>query len=297
MMNKGSFKNSVPHPELLVSTEWLEAHLSDPAVFIFDCTSLSIRKDGASYRNEATNAVFAAGHIPGAQYIDVQKDLSDNTHRCRFMLPRAEEFAASMERFGVHPSARVVLYSTEDPWWATRVWWLLRFFGFDYAAVLDGGFGKWKREGRRVETGLGTSRPKGAFFPRERKELFADRDKVLAAIGDNRICTISARAPAHFVGREGNDYGRPGRIAGSRNVPASSLIEANTGAYLPPEELRERFAPLSLGGKRVIAYCGQGVAASAVVFVLTMLGHPDVQLYDASLSEWAAADDLPMEVG
>jgi thiosulfate/3-mercaptopyruvate sulfurtransferase len=294
---KSSAANNVPHPELLVSTDWLESHLSDPAVFVFDCTSLSVRNDGAAYRNEATNTVFASGHIPGAQYIDVQKDLSDSTHRCRFMLPRAEDFAASMVRFGVHPSARVVLYSTEDPWWATRVWWLLRFFGFDYVAVLDGGFRKWKKEGRRIETGAGQSRPKGAFIPRQRAELFADRHIVSAAIGDPAVCTISARAPAHFVGKEGNDYGRPGRITGSHNVPASSLFDPETGTYLPPEQLRAKFAPLAIKGKRVIVYCGQGVAASADAFVLTMLGHPDVLLYDASLSEWAATADLPMEVG
>jgi thiosulfate/3-mercaptopyruvate sulfurtransferase len=296
-MFENAVERGVPHPELLVSTDWVEAHLSDPAVFVFDCTSLSVRKEGAAYRNEATSSVFEAGHIPGAQYINVQKDLSDNTHRCRFMLPRAEDFAASMERFGVHPSARVVLYSTEDPWWATRVWWLLRFFGFDYACVVDGGFQKWKREGRPVETGAGHARPKGAFVPRKRLELFADRNIVLAAIGAGAVCTISARAPAHFTGKEGNDYGRPGRIAGSHNVPAASLFDPDTNTYLPPEQLRAKFAHLELEGKQVIAYCGQGVAASADVFVLTMLGHPDVLLYDASLSEWAATDDLPMEVG
>ena len=296
-MSKDDCATGVPHPDLLVSTEWLDAHLSDPAVFVFDCTSLSVRKDGAAYRNEATSAVFAAGHIPGAQYIDVQKDLSDNTHHCRFMLPRAEDFAASMERLGVHPNARVVLYSTEDPWWATRVWWLLRFFGFDYAAVLDGGFLKWKREGRRIETGFGHPRPKGAFIPRQRMELFADRRIVAAAIGDPAVCTISARAPSHFAGRDGNDYGRPGRIAGSRNVPAAALFDSESGTFLPSDRLRAKFAHLALEGKRVIVYCGQGVAASADAFVLTMLGHPDVLLYDASLSEWAAAADLPMEVG
>jgi len=288
---------SVPHPEFLVSTDWVEAHVADPAVLVFDCTARSVRKEGAAYRNEPARDAFEEGHIPCAQYIDVQKDLSDNTHRYRFMLPRDEDFAAAMARFGVHPSARVVLYSAEDPWWATRVWWLLRFFDFDHAAVLDGGFQKWKREGRPLETGPGRARPEGRFIPRRRPELLADRDIVLAAIGDGAVCTISARAPSHFAGKDGNDYGRPGRIVGSYNVPAASLFDPDTKTYLPPGQLRERFAHLGLDGKRVIAYCGQGIAASANVFVLTMLGHPDVMLYDASLSEWADADDLPMVVG
>ncbi len=93
-------------------------------------------------------ADFEKGHIPGAQFIDLQADLSDSSQRLRFMLPSAEAFAAAMSRFGVSEGTRVVLYSTANPWWATRVWWLLRVFGFDDAAVLNGGWQKWSREGR-----------------------------------------------------------------------------------------------------------------------------------------------------
>jgi len=242
-------------------------------------------------------AEFEKGHIPGAQFIDLQADLSDNSQRLRFMLPAAEAFAAAMSRFGVGEGSRVVLYSTVNPWWATRVWWLLRVFGFDNAAVLDGGWQKWSREGRPVETGPAKPRPPGHFMVREQRPLMVGKAEVVQAIGDGSVCTLNALLPEQHAGTGGNSYGRPGRIKGSVNLPAAHLIEPATNAFLPPAELRRRFESVGAFGKEVITYCGGGIAASADAFVLVMLGHPDVKLYDASMSEWAADPALPMETG
>ncbi|PWC14833.1 sulfurtransferase [Brenneria roseae subsp. americana] len=281
----------------LVSTEWLSARLTDPNVLIFDCTTRLVPDAQTRYRAEPAYADFQHGHISGAQFIDVQVDLSDNTHRYKYMLPTPDAFAAAMVRLGVRPGARVVLYSGADPWWATRVWWLLRVFGFDDAAVLDGGLQKWRAEGRPLDSGASRQFAVGQFNATLRQKLVAQRDDVLAAIGNEHICILSARQPAQFAGTEGNNYGRAGRITGSQNLPAASLFDAGGGTYLPLDQLREKFAPLNLDKKKVIVYCGHGVAASAIVFALTLLGHPDVALYDASLSEWADSADLPMAVG
>ncbi|MBQ4780926.1 sulfurtransferase [Pectobacterium versatile] len=285
------------HADGLVSTEWLAAHLTDPDILIFDCTTRLVPDEKTLYRAEPARADFHAGHIPGAQFIDVQADLSDNSHRYKYMLPTPENFAAAMTRFGVRPDTRVVVYSSADPWWATRVWWLLRVFGFDNVAVLDGGLQKWRREHLPLESGKGRHRPAGQFIASLRPHLIAEKTEVLAAIGNQHICILSARQPAQFSGAEGNNYGRAGRITGSHNLPAASLFDADSGTYLPLDRLRKAAAALDLNNKKVIAYCGHGVAASADVFVLTLLGHPNVALYDASLSEWADADDLPMTVG
>jgi thiosulfate/3-mercaptopyruvate sulfurtransferase len=213
------------------------------------------------------------------------------------MKPSAETFAAAMSRFGVGEGTNVVLYSTTTPQWATRVWWLLRTFGFDDAAVLDGGWQKWSREGRPVETGPARSRPPGHFGIREQRPLMVGKEEVQQAIGEAAVCTLNALSPEQHAGTGGNTYGRPGRIKGSVNLPAAQLIDPATNAFLPAAALRRRFEGVGAFGKEVITYCGGGIAASADAFALVMLGHPKVKLYDASMSEWANDPTLPMETG
>ncbi|MBV8614446.1 MAG: sulfurtransferase [Acetobacteraceae bacterium] len=285
------------HPEFLAETEWLAARLDDPKVVVFDCTTHLIPDPKTTYQVVPGRADFEAAHIPGAQFIDVQGDVSDPSHRLRFMAPSAEGFAAAMRRFGVNRDSRVILYSTANVWWATRVWWLLRLFGFDNAAVLNGGFQKWRREGRAVESGPARPRPPGDFAVRAIRPLMIAREQVLGAIGDPGTCTINALTPQQHAGTGGNTYGRPGHIAGSVNVPAAHLLDPADNSFLPATELRARFAAVGALDKRVITYCGGGIAASADALALTMLGHDNVVLYDASLSEWAPDPFLPMETG
>jgi thiosulfate/3-mercaptopyruvate sulfurtransferase len=285
------------HPEFLIDTDALERRLGDPNLRVFDCTTNLIPDPKTTYQAVPARADFEKGHIPGAQFIDLQADLSDQNQRLRFMLPSAEVFAAAMSRFGVGEGSHVVLYSTANPWWATRVWWLLRVFGFDAAAVLDGGWQKWSREGRSVETGPARGRMPGQFVVREQRPLMVGKEEVLQAIGDGVVCTLNALAPEQHTGTGGNTYGRPGRIKGSVSLPAAHLIDPATNAFLPAVELRRRFEGIDAFGKEVITYCGGGIAASADAFALVMLGHPQVKLYDASMSEWATDPTLPMETG
>ena len=284
-------------PEFLIETEALEHRLGEPNLRILDCTTHLIPDPKITYRVVPGRADFEKGHIPGTQFVDLQGELSDKSHRLRFMLPSAEDFAAAMSRFGVGEGTRVVLYSTANPWWATRVWWMLRVFGFDDAAVLNGGWQKWSREGRPVETGPARPRPPGRFIVREQRPLMVGKEEVLRAIGDGGVCTINALLPEQHAGTGGNTYGRPGRIKGSVNLPAAHLIDPKTNEFLPAAELHERFKAIGALDKRVITYCGGGIAASADALALVMLGHPEVRLYDASMSEWATDPSLPMETG
>jgi len=285
------------HPEFLIDTASLERRLGEPGLRVLDCTTHLIPDPKITYQVVPGRADFEQGHIPGAQFVDLQGDVSDNAHRLRFMRPSAAAFAAAIARFGVGEGTRVVAYSATTPQWATRLWWLLRVFGFDDAAVLDGGFEKWRREGRPVETGPARPRPPGNFVVREERPLMAGKEAVLAAIGNGAVCTLNALSPEQHAGSGGNSYGRPGRIKGSVNLPAAHLVDPATGAFLPAAELRRRFDAVGAFGKEVITYCGGGIAASADAFALIMLGHPDVRLYDASLSEWATDPALPMETG
>jgi len=286
------------HPEFLIETGELERRLGDPELRVFDCTIHLIPNPDIGYTVEPGREDFEKGHIPGAQFIDLQADLSAPHPKLRFMLPSAEAFAAAMGRFGVGENSRVVLYSTTTAQWASRVWWMLRNYGFDNAAVLDGGFQKWSREGRPVESGPSRARPPASFVVRADRKLMVGKEAVLAAIGDGAVCTINALSREQHTGTGGTIYGRVGRIAKSANVPAAALLDPATGAYLPAAQLRARFAEVGAFDKRqVITYCGGGIAASSDALVLTMLGHPDVRLYDASMSEWSNDPSLPMETG
>jgi len=285
------------HPEYLVDTAWLAGHIDEPGMVVLDATTHLVPEPTSGYRVVAGRADFERGHIPSALYVDLQADLSDPDHQFRFMLPTPERFAVSMARLGVSDATRVVLYSTANVWWACRVWWLLRVFGHDNAAVLDGGWQKWTAERRPVETGPGTPRTQAHFTARKPRPLMADRDEVLAAIGDGAVCTINALRPEQHTGSGGVQYGRPGRIAGSVNVAAANLLDPASNAFLPADALRAKFESVGAMDRKVITYCGGGIAASADALILTMLGHKDVKLYDASLSEWVKDPRLPMEVG
>ena len=288
------------HPIYLVETDWLAQHIDDPQLVVLDGTThlLPVPDPMITYEVKPGREDFEKGHIPGAQFVDLQADLSDNDALpLRFMLPKAADFAAAMRRFGVSDDSKVVVYSTANPQWATRIWWVLRCYGFDNCAVLNGSFQKWAKERRAVEAGPGKQRPPGSFTERPAKPLMADKNDVLAAIGDGAACTINAlQAPQH-AGTGGNTYGRSGRIAGSVNVPTAGLIDPESNTFLPPDQLRAKFDAVQAFDKKVITYCGGGIAASATAHALVMLGHRDVRLYDASMSEWAKDDALPMETG
>lgn len=283
------------HPEFLVETDWLAANLDK--VVVLDCTTHLIPDPKITYTVKPGREDFEKAHIPGAQFCDVSRDVSDTTAKWNFMRQTPEAFAAAMSRFGIGNDTKVVTYSTANVWWATRVWWLLREFGHDNTAVLNGGWKKWNAEGHTIETGPGIPRAPGQFTVREVRNLFVGKDTVKAAIGNAGICTLNALASEQHAGTGGNNYGRPGHIAGSVSVPAAHLVDLATGAFLPEPELRARLGSVGALDRPVIAYCGGGIAATADALILTMLGHTNVKVYDASLSEWAKDPSLPMELG
>lgn len=282
-------------PEYLVSTDWLAAHLDDPGVRVVDCTThLPPKPDFSLYDVVPGHGDFEKAHIPGASFLDIENEVSEPHPRLHFMLPDAQKFATAMERLGISDGTRVIAYSTGFHWWATRLWWMLRVFGHENAAVLDGGFQKWQAEGRPVESGAAASRPAGRFTARQpRRELVAARQDVLAAFGGADTCVVNALRREQHEGRGGVNYGRPGHIAGSINIPAIEHLNPDN-TFRSAGELAEMFAP-AMKSSRVITYCGGGIAATSVALVMAMLGREDVRVYDASLTEWAADPALPME--
>jgi len=287
--------------EMLVETDWLEKNLHDPELRIFDCTvtaTVNPNQDAKfPFAFESGYAPFKEGHIPGSGHLDLLGELSDKSSELLFPLPPERQFVDAMAKAGIGEGTRVVLYGTAEPIWATRVWWMLRAFGFDNVAVLNGGWAKWTAEGRTVSKEACTYSP-GRFTARTRAECFVGKDEVLAAIGNDGICTINALPPMMHSGEGGPVFGRKGHITGSANVPFMSLHDPDTGAYLPTDQLRDKFDAVGAGdAESTITYCGSGIAASNDAFVLTLLGYENVAVYAASLAEWGYDESLPMKEG
>jgi thiosulfate/3-mercaptopyruvate sulfurtransferase len=215
-------------------------------------------------------------------------------------MPPAEQFAAVMSRLGVGVGTRVVLYDDFLGMFATRVWWMLRAFGFDQAAVLNGGWQKWKHEGRALSTTPATYR-QATFVARPRPELIAGKEDVVAAIGDVRVCLLNALVDQEYTGDPAFPfhYGRPGHIPSSVNVPFLGVVDTqSSNQYVAVDEIRRLYAGAgALTSERVITYCGGGIAASQAAHLLTLLGVENVALYDGSLTEWGADPSLPLVTG
>jgi len=276
--------------DTLVTSEWLNQHLDDPDLVVLDC-SVRIEMDGSGgMRSVSGRPDYEAGHIPSAGFADLTGELSDLDSPFQFALLNPEQFVAVMGALGVGDESRVVLYDNSNSVWAARVWWMLRWVGFDRAALLDGGLGTWTAEGRPLSSEP-ASRPAQQLTANPRPELIADRDEVLTAIDNDSVHLIDAMPESHFRG-DMVLYDRSGHIPGATNLPSSSLMD-ESGAFRPVEELASK-----LDGDRnarTITYCGGGIAASSNAFVMTRLGFTDVAVYISSLQEWANNFDLPME--
>lgn len=284
------------HPEYLVDTDWLAAHLEDPAVRVFDCTTILESDPATVYHVVSGRAGYDAGHIPGAGFLDLQGELSDRSTRLRFMMPPAAQFADVVGGRGVGNDSRVILYSTASPMWATRLWWMFRAFGHDAVAVLDGGFGKWQAEGRPVSPEP-SRYPPARFGAWPRPQMFTDKAGVLAGIDDANTCLVNNLSASAHAGTAAAHYGRPGRIKHSVNVPYAGLTDEQ-GCLLPAEALRRRFAEAgALDAAKVVTYCGGGISATLGAFALTLIGKEDIAVYDGSLSDWASDPAMPMETG
>ena len=285
------------YPDQLVSTGWLAANLDDPNLRIFDCTTYLIYETGTGrpYRVESGRADYVIGHIPRSAFLDLQGELSNPTAKTNFMMLPFEVLAARFSEKGIDENARVILYSHKATQWATRVWWMLRSIGFDNAAILDGGFDKWAAEKRPISTTPHTYVPT-KLAARPRPELFVGKEEMKAAIGNAGVCSINALAPDLHSGA--NDrYGRLGRIPGSVNVPATTLQDKSTLALLQPDQVAPIFDKVGADkSKRILIYCGGGIAATLDAYLLHQLGYKNIAVYDASMSEWAKDPSLPIEV-
>lgn len=283
----------------LISTAELADILDRPTLRLFDCTTyLEPAPEGSSvpYLAVPGRHTFEAGHIPGADFLDLQGEFSDESTELRFMMPDTAQLVAAFGRHGVSDECEVVLYSIGTPMWATRFWWMLTSLGFENVAVLDGGLDKWKLEGRPLETGPAKGYPPANFTAKPKSGFFVDKHQTLAATSERGTIVVNALGPQFHKGLEPSRYGRPGRVPNSCNVSAATLLDPTTKAFIPLSEAEAKFKARGVTkDKRVVAYCGGGISATVDLFLLHRLGYDNLTLYDGSMGEWAKDTALPIE--
>jgi thiosulfate/3-mercaptopyruvate sulfurtransferase len=272
----------------LVSTDWLEANLGQADLAIVDCSFFM----PADKRDAVVE--FRAAHIPGARFFDIDV-IADTTCAAPHMLPDAAVFGAAMEALGVGRDDRIVVYDNSPYRTAARGWFMLRHFGAEAVAILDGGFQKWSAEGRRVESG--EARPRiTRFEARATPGEVVDKAAMLAGPGTP---VVDARGRARFEGSEPDP--RPGIAAGhmpgAKNLPYA-LLYREDGTLKSDEELRAAFAAAGIDPEQpFVATCGSGVTANSLIFAARRLGGRGQRLYDGSWSEWGADPATPKATG
>jgi len=290
----------VSAPRSLITTEQLAVQLGQPGLRVYDCTTYLEPMPAGSdtpYTAVPGRHTFEDGHIPGADFLDLQGEFSDRSTHLRFMMPAVSQLEDAFGRHGLGSSSQVVLYSIGSSMWATRFWWMLRSLGFE-ALVLDGGFDKWQTEGRAVERGPASGYPPATFRAKPLPGLFVDKSAVQAANGDAATVVVNALGPQFHRGQEPGRYGRPGRIPGSVNVPAATLFDPASKTFVAPADAQAKFEQQGVTkDKTIVCYCGGGISATIDLFMLHQLGYEQLALYDASMGEWARDPSLPVETG
>jgi thiosulfate/3-mercaptopyruvate sulfurtransferase len=269
----------------LVSTEWLLDGVARRDLVVVDCRWV-LGDPGAGRR------AWERGHIPGAHYLDVDEDLSAPPGEGRHPLPDADDFAAVAAAAGIGSASAVVAYDDHGEGGAARLWWLLRHFGHDEAAVLDGGLRGWIAAGGPVDDVPPRPWSTGhAFEPRERDDDVLDASELAARLDDGSIALVDARAAQRFRGEIEPIDPVAGHIPGARNVPFTTL--APEGRYLDRDALRERLDPGP--GRELVAYCGSGVSAATLALAAEAAGLT-ARLYPGSWSDWCTRG-LPVAFG
>lgn len=280
------------HPEALVSTEWLADHLADPHVRVVDS---SFKQPGVT---PTARADYDAGHIPGAVFFDIDDVAAPGTS-LPHMIPSPQRFAEKMAERGIGNDDKVIVYDANGLSSAGRAWWLLRLFGHDNVALLDGGLPKWKAEGRALETKAPTI-PQRGFTARFDPALVRSKAAVLANVDSRREQVVDARAAGRFDGTAEETWPgrRRGHIPGSRNLPFDLVTEPKTRQLKSAEELAALFVQAGVSlDLPIVASCGSGVTACALAFAAYLLGRERVAIYDGSWSEWGIPDGPPIETG
>ncbi len=274
-------------PEILATTDWLAETLRRGEIRIIDARW---RPDGSGA------AVHARGHIPGAVHLDWTEDLVEPDEETGVnRLAGPERVAGQLRATGISDGMTVIVYDDANGLHAARVWWTLRAYGLESARILDGGYPAWVAEGLPVSNASAPLQA-GSFTPRAQLRATLTTSEIRLLLGSDSVILADARAPAEYLGHEGTSR-RLGHIPGAVNLPAGYLTTPGSQRLRPASELRRILAKVGLAkvGRRIVCYDTSGVAAARLAFVLLLMGHVDVAVYEGGWAEWGERLDLPVD--
>lgn len=281
-------------PNTLISASELAKHYQDASWVVLDC-----RHDLGN--PDAGRNAYATGHIPGAQFADVETDLSDKSRgpagefRGRHPLPERTAFVETLRRWGVNHGSQVVAYDAHGGMFAARLWWMLRWVGHEAVAVLDGGLQAWQALGLPLSTEP-VKRPRGNAMPNYSRMMVVTADDVMTNIRDPKRIVVDARAPDRFRGENETLDPVGGHIPGAKNRFFKDNLDAD-GKFKPADQLREEFKSLLLTPEMSIMQCGSGVTACHNLLAMEIAGLRGAALYPGSWSEWCANPSRPVATG
>ena len=291
----------------LVSTQWLADHLGADELVVLDA-SVHTEGTGLDTMWHTARATYEQrGHVPVARYADLGEAFSTPEADVPFTRPGAEQFEIAARDLGVTNTSTVVVYDDSLGEWSARLWWIFKSFGFDSVAVLDGGFTKWRDEGRPVRVGAlrtpatprrtsggptPTEAAHGAdtdvFLAGEERPLWADHERVRRAVTGEQPASLVLAAPQSSLGTD-----HPPVVPGSTSIALDTIVDPDTNAYLRGSALADAFAEV-IDADEIVTYCGVGSAACSDALALTVLGHEKVRVYDGSLLDWWRREPEPL---
>jgi thiosulfate/3-mercaptopyruvate sulfurtransferase len=276
------FLTAYAHPELLVETDWLAGHLNDPGIRVVDM------------RMAATGSPYAAGHIPGA--VELLNSAIRTATPPNFV-PSPREFEQLMARLGISNATRVIAYDDRGGIYATRLWWILNYYGHTNVALLNGGWVKWSKEGRPTSTATATL-PAATFTAKARPEWLATAADVVAAINKPGMKIVDARTVREIEGQDLRGIARGGRIPSSVAFYWEDALDPESKAFKSAAEIEKLVKDRGIQPTdQVITYCQIGMRASHDLFTMRLLGYDKLKVYYGSWEEWGNRNDLPIETG
>lgn len=275
----------------LISVNQLAPHIADPNWIVLDC-----RHDLMNH--DAGRAAYEAGHLPHAQFVDFENDVSNKQpgpngeFRGRHPLPEREAFVETLRRWGVHHGSQVVVYDAQGGMFAARLWWMLRWVGHEAVAVLDGGLQAWQAQGLPLSTERVTKK-RGDIDLRPSLVQTVGVDDVLANLKDTKRLVVDARAPDRFRGENETIDPVGGHIPGAKNRFFKDNLQTD-GRFKPADQLRAEWSTVIDKPEQAIMQCGSGATACHNLLALEIAGLPGAVLYPGSWSEWCADPARPV---